>query len=188
MDKQELTEVISLTVRETLLALKNENFFGNVKKPKVQDKSTYAKTEALLFNYRGFQKIVEERKQEIADLRKYGVPGKSPMSGGERVQTSRSNVGIILPEDAVEDAVRGVEQSVVEVIKVIKMIDKGLYKLQNDPYYDVLPLRYFEGCTLEDIGIRFNCDHTTISRNKSRLVKELSMWLFPNDVVTEYMK
>lgn len=188
MNKQELTELISLTVRETILALKNENFFGEVKKPKVQEKTAYAKTEALLFNYNGFCRIIEERKQEIADLRKYGVPQKSAMSGGERVQTSRTVQGIVLPEDAVEDAVRTVQASVQGTVQAIALIDKCMVALKNDPYYDILPMRYFEGRTLEDIGVYFGCDHSTISRNRSRLVRELSMRLFPDEVAREMMQ
>ena len=187
MNKQELTEIISLTVRETILDLKNENFFGEVKKPKVQEKTAYAKTEALLFNYMGFCKIVAERKQEIADIRKYGAPAKSAMSGGERVQTSRSVQGIVLPEESVENAVRTVEASVQGTVQAIALIDKCMAALKNDMYYEILPMRYFEGRTLEDIGMYFGCDHSTISRNRSRLVRELSIKLFPDEVVNEMM-
>jgi DNA-directed RNA polymerase specialized sigma subunit len=142
----------------------------------------------LLFAYNGFKRIVEERKQEIADLRKYGVPSKSAgATGGTRVQTSRSNVGIVLPEDAVEDAVRTVQASVQGTVQAIALIDKNMAALKNDMYYDILPMRYFEGRTLEDIGVFFGVDHTTISRNKNRLVKELAMRLFPDEVAREMM-
>ena len=130
---------------------------------------------------------MEEKKQEIADLRKYGVPAKSAMSGGERVQTSRTVQGIVLPEDAVEDAVRTVQASVQDTVQAIALIDKNMAALKNDMYYDILPMRYFEGRTLEDIGVFFGVDHTTISRNKSRLVKELAMRLFPDEVAREMM-
>jgi hypothetical protein len=187
----ELAELVSKAV---VNALKDSGMVGvggvsdtpKSVKPKAE-KSAYQKTEQLLFNYLGFKRIVAERKQEIADLRKYGVPGKSSMSGGERVQSSRTNVGIVLPEDAVEDAVRTVEASVQGTVQAIALIDKCMAALRNDPYYKVLEMRYFEGRTLEDIGIYFGCDHTTISRNKSRLVRELSMRLFPDEVVNEFM-
>ena len=151
--------------------------------------NAYQKTEALLFSYVNFNKIVEEKKQEIADLRKYGVPGKSASAGGgTRVQTSRTNVGIVLPEDAVEDAVRTVQASVQGTVQAIALIDKCMAALKNDQYYEILPMRYFEGRTLEDIGIYFGCDHSTISRNRSRLVRELSMRLFPDEVTKEMME
>jgi uncharacterized protein YktA (UPF0223 family) len=187
MNKIELKEVIAETVKETILALKSENFFNDTKKTPVTSKSAYAKTETLLYNYNGFKRIVQDKMQEIADLRKYGVPQKSSMSGGERVQSSRNVQGIVLQEESVEQAVRSVEASVQGTVAAINLIDKCMATLKRDPYYDVLEMRYFEGRTLEDIGVYFGCDHTTISRNKNRLVKELAMRIFPDDAISEMM-
>ena len=196
LSKQSMVELAEIVSKAVVATLKESGLIGRAdnvvsancksKSPKTE-KTAYQKTEQLLFNYNGFLKIVEERKQEIADLRKYGVPGKSACAGGERVQSSRTNVGIVLPEDAVEDAVRTVEASVQTTVQAITLIDKGMAALKNDPYYDVLKMRYFEGRTLEDIGVYYGCDHTTISRNKNRLVRELAMRLFPDDVAKEMM-
>lgn len=190
MQKQEMLELAELISKSVVAALKENGLVGKADKvaQTKAEKTAYQKTEQLLFNYKGFLRIVEERKQEIADLRKYGVPSKSAMSGGERVQTSRTNVGIVLPEDAVEDAVRTVERSVQGTVQCIALIDKCMAALKNDPYYSILPMRYFEGRTLEDIGVYLGYDHSTISRNKSRLVKELAMRLFPDDVTREMMQ
>lgn len=193
IDKQSMLEFAEIVSQAVVTALKDNGIIGNTNTPVKEKtekapKTAYQKTEQLLFNYNGFLRIVAERKQEIADLRRYGVPQKSAMSGGERVQTSRTVQGIVLPEDAVEDAVRNVERSVHDTVQAIALIDKCMAMLKNDPYYDILPMRYFEGRTLEDIGVYFGCDHTTISRNKNRLVRELSMRLFPDEVVNEIMK
>ena len=191
MQRQQMVELADLISKSVVEALKESGLVGKadtVVTPKKNEKTAYQKTEQLLFNYNGFKRIVEERKQEIADLRKYGVPGKSAMSGGERVQTSRTNKGIVLPEDAVEDAVRNVERSVQGTVQAITLIDKCMAALKNDPYYDILPMRYFEGRTLEDIGVYLGCDHSTVSRNRSRLVRELAMRLFPDEVVNEMMQ
>ena len=189
MQRQEMIELADIISKSVVNALKDSGLVGKAvtTQSKKKEMNAYQKTEALLFSYVNFKKIVEEKKQEIADLRKYGVPGKSSMSGGERVQSSRSNVGIVLPEDAVEDAVRTVDRSVQGPVQALALIDKCMAALKNDPYYDVLPMRYFEGRTLEDIGVYFGVDHTTISRNKSRLVKELAMRLFPDEVAREMM-
>lgn len=188
MDKKEKLELAELVATAVVTALESKGLIGTQQPKPKSEKTAYQKTEQLLFNYNGFKRIVEERKQEIIDLRTHGVPGKSAGAiGGERVQTSRTNVGIVLPEDAVEDAVRTVERSVQGTVQAIALIDKNLAALKNDQYYEILPMRYFEGRTLEDIGVYFGVDHTTISRNKNRLVKELSMRLFPDEVVKEFM-
>lgn len=186
--KSEMVEFADLVAQAVVKAISQDYKNGNSGKqmPK-QDKTAYQKTEQLLYNYNNFKKILEDRKKEIEDLRKYGVP-QTCGAGGERVQNGNLPQGIVLEEERVEAAVREIERSVVEVTKAINMIDFGLYKLRNDPYYRVLPLRYIQGCTLEDIGVELNCDTSTVSRNKNRLVKELSMWLFSNEVATECMK
>ena len=124
--------------------------------------------------------------QEIEDLRKYGVP-QTCGAGGERVQNGNLPQGIVLPEESVESAVRTVERSVEGTVQAIALINKCMAALANDPYYKILELRYFEGHTQEDIALEFGCSQVTISNNKNRLVRELAMRLFPNQVVDEML-
>lgn len=186
MDKQEKLELAELIATAVVTALESKGLFGKAQAKPKSEKTAYQKTEQLLFNYLGFKRIVEERKQEIIDLRTHGVPQKS----GSIVQYSPhsgSVHGTVLPEESVEAAVRTVEASVQGTVQVIALIDKCMAALKGDPYYEILEMRYFEGRTLEDIGVYFGCDHSTISRNRSRLVRELSMRLFPDEVTKEMM-
>lgn len=189
--KDEMIELSELVAQSVVKALIDKGLVGTTssanKKTKQSEKSAYSKTEQLLYNYNKFKKLVEDKQQDIVDLQTYGVPGKSSMSGGERVQSSHTNVGIVLPEESVENAVQRIHCAIQSTVQVISMIEKGLAALQSDPYYKILEMRYFEGRTLEDIGLYFNCDHSTISRNKSRLVKELALQWFPDEVVKEYI-
>lgn len=123
---------------------------------------------------------------EIEEIRKYGVPQRG-VTIGERVKTSPVQTGIVLPEESVEAAVRTVEASVQGTVQVISLIDKSMAALKSDPYYKILEMRYFEGRTQEDIALVFNCSQFTISTNKTRLVKELAMRIFPNQAVEEMM-
>ena len=191
LDKQALTELISNVVKETIAQLNLGNV-GNVvhveaPKPEKQEKTAYQKTEQLLFNYMGFKRIVEERMQEIEDIRKYGVPKR-----GSAVVEYGGNVGgtvqgIVLPEESVERAVENVVKSVQGTVQAIALIDKCMATLKNDPYYPILEMRYFEGRTQEDIAYELKCTQKTISQNKGRLVRELAMRLFPDQVVEEML-
>lgn len=187
MDKQEKLELAELIAGAVVKALESKGMFGTPQPKPKSEKTAYQKTEQLLFNYLGFKRIVEERKQEIIDLRTHGVPGKS---GSIVAYSPKSGTvhGTVLPEESVEAAVRTVEASVQGTVQVISLIDKCMAALKGDPYYKILEMRYFEGRTLEDIGVYFGCDHTTISRNKNRLVRELSMRLFPDEVASEMMQ
>lgn len=186
--KDEMIELSELVAQSVVKALIDNGLVGASanRKTKSTEKSAYQKTEQLLYNYRGFKKIVAEKQLEIEELRKYGVPGKS-LSIVAYSPHSSSVQGTVTQDESVESAVHSVECAIQSTVQVISMIDKGMSALENDPYYKVLEMRYFEGRTLEDIGVHFNCDHSTISRNKSRLVKELALRFFPDEVVSEYM-
>lgn len=69
--------------------------------------------------------------------------------------------------------------------KLITKIDESLKTIENDPYYEVIMLYYFEGCTREDVAEEFDTTVTTISRNKTRLVNKLKVALFSDDVIYE---
>ena len=188
MQKQEMLELAEVVANAVVVALETKGLVGkhDVEKPKVSEKSAYAKTEALLYNYNGFKKIVRERMMEIEELRVHGVPQKCG-AVGERVQNGGLPQGIVLPEESVEARVRGIENSISSVVDALNMIDKAMNSIKYDTYYKVLEMRYFEGRTQEDIALDFKCSQVTISNNKNRLVRELALRLFPNDVVKEYM-
>lgn len=182
MNKTEIAEIVKLVVGETIKVLEEKKLIG-ASKP--INKTAYAKTEQLLYNYRGFKKIVAERMLEIEELRKYGVPKNCAVT--EYVQKGGMPQGIVLEEESVEDAVRTVQRSVEGTVQIITLIDKSMAALKTDPYYNILEMRYFDGRTQEDIAVTFGCNQATIARNKSRLIKELAMRLFPDQVASEYM-
>lgn len=182
MNKDEMLEFADIVANAVVKALN-----GTQPVEKKPEKTAYQKTEQLLYNYVGFKRVVRERMQEIEDIRVHGVPQRSG-TVGERVQASRTVQGIILPEESVENAIRTVEASVQGTVQAIALIDKCMAALSGDPYYKILEMRYFEGRTQEDIALEFGCSQFTISTNKTRLVRELSMRLFPNQTIDEMMK
>lgn len=181
IDKSQITEIANAVAQAVVKALKSEKVSANPK----TEKTAYQKTEQLLYAYRGLKKVVAERMLEIEELRKYGVPKNCAVT--EYVQKGGLPQGLVLEEESVEDAVRTVQRSVEGTVHIISLIDKSMAALKGDPYYDVLEMRYFDGRTQEDIAVTFGCNQATIARNKSRLVKELAMRLFPDQVANEYM-
>ena len=202
IDKEELVEIIATTVEATIKSLEQRNALnlgnapfnvgttgnvGNVGTANANSKTAYQKVEQLLYNYKNFKKVVAERNKEIEELRANGIPQRSCSiveysSGGGSVQK-----GIVLEDEAVEVAVQNILASVQGTVQVIDMIDKALAALKYDPYYEILEMRYFQGCTQEEIAFKFKCDQSNISRNKARLVREMALRIFPNDTIKEYM-
>ena len=193
INKQEMLEFADIVANAVVAGIKEAGILGNVgnggtptKANKDKEKTAYAKTESLLYNYNGFLKIIKEREAEIAEIRKYGVPGTC---GGvkEFVQKGGMPQGIVLPEESVDNAVRNVQASVEDIVQVVSLINNSMAALKTDPYYAILEMRYFQGRTQEDIAVELSCTQQTISKNKSRLVRELSMRLFPDQVIDEMM-
>ena len=69
--------------------------------------------------------------------------------------------------------------------KFLCIVDDALKTLEDDPYYDVIPMIYFENKTREQIAEEFDVSVTTISNHKTRLVTKLVPLLFSDNVVIE---
>ena len=184
LNQDELNEIISFVVAKTVDTLEERGLIHGKK----DEKTAYQKTEQLLYNYRGFKRIVQERLQEIEDLKKFGVPGKSKSIVEYTPHGNGSVQGIVLGEESVQDAIASVQASVQSTVQVISKIDRCMAQLRNDPYYCILEMRYFEGRTQEDIALELKCAQQTVSKNKNRLVRELSMRLFPDQVAQEMLE
>lgn len=187
MNKKSMAELAELIAESVVVALEKRGVVGKGTitngKPK---KNAYQRTEQLLYNFVGFKKIVADRLDEIENIKKYGVPERSASIVEYSAHTG--TVGsIVLPEESVENAVQRIQDSVQDTVQAIALIEKGMVTLKNDPYYKVLEMVYFEKRTQEEIALEFNVSQATISTNRSRLVKELSMQLFPNQVVDEML-
>ena len=182
IDKPTLESITQLVVKTTIETLEDKGLLKSDKK----ERSAYQKTEQLLYNYNGLKRVVEDRMKEIEEIKQYGVPTKSKsitQFGG----ASGTVRGIVLEEESVESAVRNILASVQDTVQVIDKINKCMDKLRSDQYFDTLQMLYFEGQTMEAIAIYYGCGVATVSRNKNRLVRELSLLLFPDEVVREMM-
>lgn len=69
--------------------------------------------------------------------------------------------------------------------KLVQILDRELDVLSDDPYFEVIPMIYFENMTYEDVAEQFDVSARTIMRNKIRLINKLKVVLFSDDVITE---
>ena len=68
---------------------------------------------------------------------------------------------------------------------IVNRINDALYSIKDDPYYDLIPMIYFEEKSREYIAEDFDTTVTTVSRNKTRLVNKLKAMLFSDDTIYE---
>ena len=185
IEKSTMLELAGIISKAVIDELEKRGLVESANPKPKSEKTAYQKTEQLLYNYVGFKRVVEERMLEIEELKLYGVRRQSP-GATERVQHSHVK-GIVLEEDSVQGAIANVQRSIQSTIDAINLIDKSMRALEKDPYYKILRYRYFEGRTQEDIAVEMGCSQVSISKNNSRLVRELSMRLFPDQVIRDYL-
>lgn len=180
IEKQDLENIIKETVKSTILEL------GIGKVQHKDERSAFQKTELLLWNYKSFKRVIKEKEEQISDLRKYGVPHKG---GAVHSYSSASDVhGLSTVEETVENAVHTVQKSVQDIMDAINKIDAAMNSIRTDEFYPILELRYFNGMSQSDIAKALNCTQQNISYHKNRLVRELSIRIFPNDVAKELLQ
>ena len=67
------------------------------------------------------------------------------------------------------------------------MTENALKNIEDDKYYKIIELKYFEEMTLEYVAGKFNVDITTIKRNKNRLINRLRALIFSDNVIQDIM-
>lgn len=65
----------------------------------------------------------------------------------------------------------------------IQRIERALETIQDDEYYDIIPLKYWDGLTPVEIAERLHCDERTFYRHKNRLINKLKVVLFGADAL-----
>ena len=67
----------------------------------------------------------------------------------------------------------------------IKMIDIALNEIEDDPYFEIIRMKYFEGKTREEMAEHYGVDVRTISRNKNKLINLLQIKLFSDEYILQ---
>ena len=71
--------------------------------------------------------------------------------------------------------------------KVVAQIDTALDQIRKDPFFSIIPMFYFEKVSREDIASHFGVNEKTITRNRKRLVRQISVMLFSDDVIMDIL-
>lgn len=177
----ELLNLIDCTVKkavaEAVSELKRQQLLIDGKQ------TPFQKTETLLFNYNNFKSAITEKEEQIADLKLWGLKGKSKsittFSGGNGYIEVKSE------QDKVDERIESIESSIHTTKTFIRIIDDAIEGLKDDPYYDLISMRYFEGCSREEIAEHFDVDVRTVNRQKNRLVNKLAIVLFSDEVIQQ---
>jgi DNA-directed RNA polymerase specialized sigma24 family protein len=143
--------------------------------------SPFQKTETLLYNYNNFLSVIKDKEEQIAELRQFGMRKTSTS-----ITSFSGNTGLIevkSDSEKIEEKIEMIEFSISTTRSFIRIIDDAVDALKDDHYYDLIRMRYFEGCSQEEIAEHFDCDVRTVRRNKNRLINLLQIRLFSDEVI-----
>lgn len=72
-------------------------------------------------------------------------------------------------------------------LKRVAQVDVALEQIRDDPFYAIIPLYYFEKETRENISEYFNVSEKTVTRNRKRLIRQMAVILFSDDVIMDIL-
>lgn len=152
--------------------------------------STFKNVERILYEYPKLKNSILERENQIKELKEYGIPEKSKSITGLSDNTIRKD-----KEDIISDSIDSLNKHIFKTRVIIKHIDSVINTLKDDPYFDIIKLKYFEGKTHEQIAEHFDRKNnkkeststSTIAINKNRLIEEIRPLLLPNDLIGELL-
>ncbi|PID67140.1 MAG: hypothetical protein CR959_01730, partial [Fusobacteriales bacterium] len=73
-----------------------------------------------------------------------------------------------------------------KLYRVIELIEFGLNEIKNDKYYEIITMMYFDKMTYEQIAEKLNLSDKTVKRHRNRLVNELSLIIFPDEILEKF--
>lgn len=72
-----------------------------------------------------------------------------------------------------------------ETKRFCMLIEKALDRIRNDPYFEIIVLKYFRGYTHEKIAEHFDVDVSVISKRRTKLINQLRPVIFSDDFIRE---
>lgn len=138
----------------------------------------FKETERLLYSLPALRLKLA---QDEEDLRNglVSLPEKSrdivkPSQGGYRMHD---------PDAREERYIADRMESMERTKKEIQRIERALETIQDDEYYDIIPLKYWDQIPPAQIAEALHCDERTFYRHKNRLVNKLKVVLFGADAL-----
>ncbi|QUH18689.1 sigma-70 family RNA polymerase sigma factor [Alkaliphilus sp. B6464] len=180
-----------MNIDENLQALIHEKTFEALVKElkkknmlKSGKQTPFQKTETLLYNYPKFQNVLKNKLEEIEMIEKEGISMRSKSFVQWRSNNSYDNSN---DYERSLNAIDKIKASIVQIEGYIFKIDAALNPIKDDPYFEIIPMKYFESKSREYIAEELYCDIRTVDRNKNRLVNLLQIRLFSEEYLEQLL-
>jgi beta-lactamase class D len=171
-----------VTLDDVIKKLNNiENNFIQTNKKNMID-TYFHQTERLLYHYSDIKIRIDDLRSEIRELKRGNIKSKS-----KSILSMRSGSTRLSADEQIEELIKQKRLDLERNNFEVKRIDKALLNISDDEYYEIIKLKYFGAKNVqkndEEIAQILYCDKSTVSRNKNRLIKRLSVLLFGAEAI-----
>ena len=139
----------------------------------------FQKTEKLLSELALLKGAIDSKNMLIEDLKKEGISIQKRETG-VNVQSSK----VYLSElEKVENRIEKLQEEIVRIENVVNMVERALGTIRNNKYYDIIEMKYFDELTFEHISEKLNISVITAKRYKNKMIRQLQLVIFSDDVI-----
>lgn len=165
-------------VKKVLEELKSKKLLKN-------PKSSIASTKKMLFGYKVLPEAINLIEEEIKRLEVELKDIPKPTAKSNSLVLNEKGNTYVYGDETLETRISELKQVVVKAKSQIRIVDNALEKIQDDEYYDIIPLHYFEGNTFEKIADICDWATGTVSKHHKRLLNVLKIYMFPDTFMDE---
>ena len=173
----DILKIIRKTVDESVKKAAEAIIRAN-KELDASNRDYFKETERLLYSLPALRLKVA---QDEEDLRNGLV--SPPEKSRDIVKPSQGGYRMHDPEAREERYIAERKESMERTKKEIARIERALETIQDDEYYDIVPLKYWDLMQPAQIAEALHCDERTYRRHKNRLVNKLKVVLFGADAL-----
>ena len=174
VDEEDKNEIVKRVLEE----LKSKKLLKN-------PKSSYKSTEKILYSLNVLPEAIALIDEEVEKLEKEAedIP-KAPAKSNSLILNEKNNT-YIYGDETLETRISELKQISVKAKSQVRLVKSALKKIEEDKWYDIIPMYYFDNMKIEAIAEELDCSVSTISDNKKRLMNELKVYIFPDTFIEE---
>lgn len=165
-------------VKKVLEELKNKKLLKN-------PKSSYKSTEKILYSLNVLPEAIKLIDEEVKKLEEEAKGIAIPTAKSSSLILNERNSTYVYGDETLETRISELKQISVKAKSQIRLVKSALKKIENDKYYDIIPMYYFEEKTIEEIAEECEWAVGTVSKHKKRLMNDLKVYVFPDTFIEE---
>jgi RNA polymerase sigma factor (sigma-70 family) len=165
-------------VKKVLEELKNKKLLKN-------PKSSYKSTEKILYSLNVLPEAIKLIDEEVKKLEEEAKGIAIPTAKSNSLILNERNNTYVYGDETLETRISELKQISVKAKSQIRLVKSALKKIENDKYYDIIPMYYFEEKTIEEIAEECEWAVGTVSKHKKRLMNDLKVYVFPDTFIEE---